>query len=93
MEPATPLDDAASQRGIPPTSQVKKLVSILSPHWPETLGVLAFPILYRGLHLHLRISGKGAIISVDPRDARGVEVECRGHVVQLTPGSTVRFRG
>jgi alpha,alpha-trehalase len=66
---------------------------ILSPHWPEALGVLAFPILYRGLHMHLRISGKGAIISVDPRDARGVEVECHGHVVQLTPGSTVRFRG
>jgi alpha,alpha-trehalase len=66
---------------------------ILSPHWPETLGVLAFPILYRGLHLHLRISGKGAIISVDPRDARGVEVECRGRVVQLMPGTTVRFPG
>jgi alpha,alpha-trehalase len=66
---------------------------ILSPHWPETLGVLAFPILCRGLHLHLRISGKGAIISVDPRDARGVEVECHGHIMQLTPGSTVRFPG
>jgi trehalose/maltose hydrolase-like predicted phosphorylase len=64
---------------------------ILSPHWPEKLGVLAFPILYRGLHMHLRISGKGAIISVDPRDARGVDVECHGHIMQLTPGSTVRF--
>jgi alpha,alpha-trehalase len=64
---------------------------ILSPHWPETLGVLAFPILYRGLHLHLRVSGKGAIISVDPRDAHGVEVECRGRVVALMPGTTVRF--
>jgi trehalose/maltose hydrolase-like predicted phosphorylase len=66
---------------------------VLSPHWPETLGVLAFPIHYRGLHLHLRVSGKGAIISVDPRDARGVEVECRGRVVQLLPGTTVRFPG
>ena len=66
---------------------------VLSPNWPETLGVLAFPIHYRGLHLHLRISGKGAIISVDPRDARGVEVECRGRVVQLMPGTTVRFPG
>jgi hypothetical protein len=61
---------------------------VLSPHWPETLGVLAFPIHYRGLHLHLRISGMGAIISVDPRDAHGVEVECRGRVIQLTAGST-----
>lgn len=66
---------------------------ILSPHWPENLGVLAFPIHYRGLHLHLRVSGKGVIISVDPRDAAGVEVECRGRVVQLMPGTTVRFPG
>jgi trehalose-phosphatase len=66
---------------------------ILSPHWPESLGVLAVPIHYRGLHLHLRVSGKGVIISVDPRDAPGIEVECRGRVVQLMPGTTVRFPG
>ena len=67
---------------------------ILSPHWPETLGVLALPIHYRGLHLHLRVSGRGVIISVDPRDAAaGIEVECRGRVVQLMPGTTVRFPG
>ena len=34
---------------------------------PETLDVLAFPIHYRGLHLHQRAIGQGAIISVDPR--------------------------
>ncbi|MHA7664152.1 trehalose-phosphatase [Mycolicibacterium sp. HS_4_1] len=66
---------------------------ILDPHWPESLGVLAIPIHYRGLHLHLRVSGKGVIISVDPRDAAGVEVECHGRVVQLMPGTTVRFPG
>jgi trehalose-phosphatase len=66
---------------------------ILSPHWPESLGVLAIPIHYRGLHLHLRVSGKGVIISVDPRDAGGIEVECHGRVVQLMPGTTVRFPG
>ncbi|MCP9270954.1 trehalose-phosphatase [Mycolicibacterium arenosum] len=66
---------------------------ILSPHWPESLGVLAIPIHYRGLHLHLRISGKGVIISVDPRESAGIEVECRGRVVQLMPGTTVRFPG
>ncbi|OCB28342.1 trehalose-phosphatase [Mycobacterium malmoense] len=66
---------------------------ILSPYWPESLGVLALPIHYRGLHLHLRVSGKGVIISVDPRDAPGIEVECRGRVVQLMPGTTVRFPG
>ncbi|MDD4866345.1 MAG: trehalose-phosphatase [Mycobacterium sp.] len=66
---------------------------ILSPHWPETLGVLALPIHYRGLHLHLRVSGRGVIISVDPRDAPGIKVECRGKVVQLMPGTIVRFPG
>ncbi|KUI23090.1 haloacid dehalogenase [Mycobacterium sp. IS-1496] len=66
---------------------------ILSPYWPESLGVLAVPIHYRGLHLHLRVSGKGVIISVDPREAAGVVVECRGRVVQLMPGTTVRFPG
>ncbi|MDV3133763.1 trehalose-phosphatase [Mycobacterium sp. 29Ha] len=66
---------------------------ILSPHWPESLGVLAIPILYRGLHLHLRVSGKGVIISVDPRNAAGIEVECHGKVVELMPGTTVRFPG
>jgi trehalose-phosphatase len=66
---------------------------ILSPHWPESLGVLAIPIHYRGLHLHLRVSGKGVIISVDPRDAPGIEVECHGRVVELMPGTTVRFPG
>ncbi len=66
---------------------------ILSPNWPEPLGVLAFPIHYRGLHLHLRVSGRGVIISVDPRDAPGIEVECRGQVVQLMPGTIVRFPG
>ena len=66
---------------------------ILSPYWPEELGVLAFPIHYRGLHMHLRVSGKGVIISADPRDAAGVEVECHGRVVQLMPGTTVRFPG
>ncbi len=66
---------------------------ILSPHWPESLGVLAIPIHYRGLHLHLRVSGKGVIISVDPRDAAGIDVECHGRIVQLMPGTTVRFPG
>ncbi len=66
---------------------------ILSPYWPESLGVLAIPIHYRGLHLHLRVSGKGVIISVDPRHAAGIDVECRGRVVKLMPGTTVGFPG
>lgn len=64
---------------------------VLSPHWPEYLGALGFPIHYRGNHLHLRVSGKGAEISVEPRDVPPVEVECHGRVERLLPGSTVRF--
>jgi len=65
---------------------------VLSPQWPEYLGALSFPIHYRGQHLHLRISGKGAEISVDPREVPSAEVECRGRVERLTPGRVIRFR-
>lgn len=66
---------------------------ILDPHWPETLGELAIPIHYRGLHLHLRVSGKGVVVNADPRGAGGIEVQCHGQVKRLTPGSTVEFVG
>ena len=62
---------------------------VLGPYWPESLGVLAFPIHYRGHRLHLRVSGVD--ISADPRDSPPVEIECRGHVQRLLPGRTVRF--
>ncbi len=64
---------------------------VLSPHWPESLGTLGFPIHYRGHRLHLRVSGRGAEISVDPRDIPPVTVECHGRVEKLEPGKTVRF--
>ncbi len=31
------------------------------------------------------------IISVDPRDMQGVEVECNGQRKRLAPGTTARF--
>ena len=65
---------------------------MLSPQLPKKLGTLAFPIHYRGLHLHLRVRGRGVEISVDPRDMPPAEVECRGRVVELMPGTTVLFR-
>jgi hypothetical protein len=37
------------------------------------------------------ISGKGAEVSVDPRDMPPVVIECRGRVEQLEPGHTIRF--
>ena len=64
---------------------------VLSPHWPESLGALGFPIHYRGHHVHVRVSGKGAEVSVDPRDVPPMVIECRGRVEQLAPGCTIRF--
>jgi alpha,alpha-trehalase len=64
---------------------------VLSPNWPESLGALGFPIHYRGHHMHVRVSGKGAEVSVDPRDVRPVVIECRGRVEHLAPGCTIRF--
>jgi trehalose/maltose hydrolase-like predicted phosphorylase len=64
---------------------------VLSPQWPETAGALGFPIHYRGHHLHLHVSGKGAEVSLDPRDVLPIEIECRGRVERLAPGKTIRF--
>jgi alpha,alpha-trehalase len=64
---------------------------VLSPNWPESLGALGFPIHYRGYHMHVRVGGKGAEVSVDPRDVPPVVIECRGRVEHLAPGCTIRF--
>ncbi|WP_019971546.1 trehalose-phosphatase [Mycobacterium sp. 141] len=66
---------------------------VLSPHWPESLGALGFPIHYRGHHLYIRVSGLGAEVSVSPRDLPPVTVECRGRVERVAPGHMVRFPG
>jgi len=64
---------------------------ILTPQWPEDAPVIGFPIHYRGHRLHVRVSGKGAEVSVDPRDVPPVEIECRGRVQRLEPGRIIRF--
>src|SRR5690606_14448972 len=64
---------------------------VLSPNWPESLGALGFPIRYRGHQMYVRVSGRGAEISVAPRDLPPVAVECNGRVQRLEPGTTVRF--
>jgi alpha,alpha-trehalase len=64
---------------------------VLSPHWPESLGALGFPIHYRGHHLHVRISGRGAEVSVGPQDVPPVLIECHGRVEQVFAGRTIRF--
>lgn len=64
---------------------------ILSPQWSESLGALGFPIHYRGHHLHVRVSGRGAEVSVGPQEVAPIVIECRGRVHSLAPGRTVRF--
>lgn len=64
---------------------------VLSPYWPESLGALCFPVHYRGHRLHLRVSGRGAEISVGPQEVQPIVIECRGRVQQLMPGCIIRF--
>lgn len=64
---------------------------ILNPMWPESLGALRMPIYYRGYRLHLTIVGRSAEISVDPADHPAIEIECRGRVETVTPGTSLRF--
>lgn len=64
---------------------------IFSPHWPKPLGVLEFPVFYRGHRLQLRINGREVHVSAGIGNQPPIEIECRGRVVQLRPGATVRL--
>lgn len=64
---------------------------VFAPNWPTSLGALRFPLHYRGHHLHVELSGRGAEITADPRDVPSVLVECRGQVHRLGAGDTIRF--
>jgi len=66
---------------------------VLAPNWPESLGALRFTLHYRGRHVHVRVSGKGAEVSVDPSETAPVIIECRGRVEHLAPGATIRLSG
>jgi alpha,alpha-trehalase len=62
---------------------------ILGPHWPEALGPIEFPFVYRGHRLHLRISGRSGALTSEGGNAGPIMVECRGRVQQLLPGRTI----
>ena len=64
---------------------------ILNPRWPENLGALRMPIHYRGYRMHLTVLGRSAEVSLDPADHPPIEIECRGRVVTLTPGTSIRL--
>jgi alpha,alpha-trehalase len=62
---------------------------ILAPHWPEELGAIEFPFVYRGHRLHLRISGRSGALTSEAGNAGSITAECRGRVQQLLPGRTI----
>lgn len=57
--------------------------------WPETLGAIEFPLVYRGQRLHLRVIGRTATVTAEAGNAGPVDVECRGCVQRLLPGRTI----
>jgi alpha,alpha-trehalase len=62
---------------------------VLGPHWPEGLGPIEFPFVYRGHRLHLRISGRSAALTAETGGSGHIDVECRGRVQSLRPGHTI----
>ncbi|MEZ0351545.1 trehalose-phosphatase [Mycobacterium sp. pR1184] len=62
---------------------------ILGPQWPQDLGPIEFPLVYRGQRLHLQVSGRTATVTSEAGNAGSVDVECRGRVRKLLPGSTI----
>jgi alpha,alpha-trehalase len=62
---------------------------IVGPQWPEALGPIEFPLVYRGQRLHLRISGRTGDLTSEAGNAGPVMVECRGCVQHLLPGRTI----
>ncbi len=64
---------------------------ILAPHWPEELGAIEFPFVYRGHRLHLRISGRSGALTSEGGNAGSITVECRGRERQLLPGRAIEL--
>ena len=64
----------------------------LNPFWPQSLGVLEFPILYRGHVITLTVTGHTVLVHGGAGDLPPVRVGCGGQVQQLSPGQTLVFR-
>ncbi|MEU7766600.1 trehalose-phosphatase [Nocardia sp. NPDC049190] len=64
---------------------------IFNPRWPQSLGALSFPIVYRGHRLTVRIDADTVEVASDPDHAQAVEIECRNKRYRLEAGGTVRF--
>jgi alpha,alpha-trehalase len=62
---------------------------VLGPHWPEALGPIEFPFVYRGHRLHLRIKGRTGDLTSEAGNVGTITVECRGRTQHLRPGRTI----
>ena len=62
---------------------------VVGPMWPESSDPLGFSLVYRGLHLTVRISGRTAELIAEPGGAPPIVVECRGLRQQLAPGGRI----
>lgn len=62
---------------------------VLSPQWPEGLGPIEFPFVYRGHRLHLELKGRSATLTAESGSTGPIDVECRGRIHRLLPGSTI----
>ena len=63
---------------------------VLGPHWPERLGPIEFPFVYRGHRLHLRVNGLSAVLTAEAGTTGHIDIECRGRVQRLVPGRTIK---
>ncbi len=63
---------------------------IFNPRWPRALSALSFPMVYRGHRLTVRIDADHLEIGSDSIGAPRIEIDCRGHRVQLAPGESIR---
>lgn len=72
--------------------QIRQDQLSFSPCWPAHLGAMEFPFAYRGQQLHLRISGRGAVVSSDADNSVPIDVECRGQVKRLCPGHVIEVQ-
>jgi len=63
----------------------------LNPSWPESLGTLEFPIIYRDHVITVNITDHTARVSSRPGDFPPVRVGCHGQLHDLAPGHSLEF--
>ncbi len=63
----------------------------LNPFWPQSLGKLELPILYRGHVITLTVSGHTVLVYSGPGSLPAVRVGYGGQVHELSPGQTLVF--